>query len=132
MAGEGQDLMPDVPNLLEHGAFGFDEQLARAIRLRQPLVQGSHVSYDLFRPVLERTFRAQGFTGAALAGKTTTWIGVTSLLQNLGSFAGRPATGRTMRTEVFDVCRFENGVMVEHWAVPDQLGAMMQLGHIPS
>ncbi|MBZ5727470.1 MAG: MFS transporter [Acidobacteriia bacterium] len=45
-------------------------------------------SYDLFRPVLERTFRAQGFTGAALAGKTTTWIGITSLFQNLGCFLG--------------------------------------------
>lgn len=45
-------------------------------------------SYDLFRPVLEKTFRAQGLTGAALAGKTTTWIGMTSLLQNLGCFFG--------------------------------------------
>src|SRR5450432_1136664 len=45
-------------------------------------------SYDLFRPVLDRTFRAEGLTGAALAGKTTTWIGVTSLLQNLGAFFG--------------------------------------------
>jgi MFS family permease len=45
-------------------------------------------SYDLFRPVLERTFAAQGLTGAALAGKVTTWIGVTSLLQNLGAFFG--------------------------------------------
>ena len=45
-------------------------------------------SYDLFRPVLERTFRAQGLEGAALAGKVTTWIGVTSLLQNIGCFFG--------------------------------------------
>ena len=45
-------------------------------------------SYDLFRPVLERTFQAQGFAGEALAGKVTTWIGVTSLLQNLGCFFG--------------------------------------------
>src|SRR4051794_29376333 len=45
-------------------------------------------SYDLFRPVLERTFQAQGFTGKELAGKVTTWIGVTSLLQNLGCFFG--------------------------------------------
>src|SRR3954470_3787854 len=45
-------------------------------------------SYDLFRPVLERTFRAEGLVGAALAGKVTTWIGVTSLLQNLGCFFG--------------------------------------------
>jgi MFS family permease len=45
-------------------------------------------SYDLFRPVLERTFRAQGLTGAELAGKTTTWIGLTSMFQNLGCFLG--------------------------------------------
>src|SRR5215471_17750574 len=45
-------------------------------------------SYDLFRPVLENTFKAQGLAGAALAGKVTTWIGVTSLLQNTGCFFG--------------------------------------------
>ncbi len=45
-------------------------------------------SYDLFRPVLEHTFGAQGLSGAALRGKVTTWIGVTSLFQNLGAFCG--------------------------------------------
>jgi MFS family permease len=47
-----------------------------------------YFSYDLFRQVLERSFRAQGMTGAALAGKTTTWIGVTSMFQNAGGFLG--------------------------------------------
>src|SRR5437588_2014440 len=45
-------------------------------------------SYDLLRPVLERTFRAEGLTGAALNGKTSMWIGITSLVQNLGAFFG--------------------------------------------
>lgn len=45
-------------------------------------------SYDLFQPVLEKTFRAQGLSGAALAGKTTTWLGITSLFQNFGGFCG--------------------------------------------
>ncbi|HLH17431.1 MAG TPA: MFS transporter [Bryobacteraceae bacterium] len=45
-------------------------------------------SYDLLRPVLRQTFEAQGLSGAALAGKITTWIGITSLLQNLGGFFG--------------------------------------------
>ncbi len=45
-------------------------------------------SYDLFRPVLERTFAAEGLAGKALAGKVTTWIGMTSLLQNIGCFFG--------------------------------------------
>jgi MFS family permease len=45
-------------------------------------------SFDLLRPVLEKTFRAEGYSGAALAGRTTLWIGITSLLQNLGAFFG--------------------------------------------
>jgi len=45
-------------------------------------------SYDLLRPVLEKAFRAQGFNGPELAGKTTTWIGITSLMQNAGCFFG--------------------------------------------
>src|ERR1700687_2248752 len=49
---------------------------------------------------------------------------------NLGSFAGHPPTGRKAFTDVIDICRFEQGQMVEHWGVPDQLGMMMQLGHI--
>ncbi len=45
-------------------------------------------SYDLFRPVLTKTFAAQGLVGKALDGKVTTWIGLTSLFQNLGAFFG--------------------------------------------
>ena len=49
---------------------------------------------------------------------------------NLGSFAGHPPTGRKAFIDVIDVCRFENGKVVEHWGVPDQLGMMIQLGHV--
>jgi predicted ester cyclase len=49
---------------------------------------------------------------------------------NLGSFAGRPATGRVAFTDVIDVVRIQDGKIVEHWGVPDQLGMMLQLGHI--
>ena len=47
---------------------------------------------------------------------------------NTGPFFGHPATGRTAYVEVFDVGRFENGRMVAHWGVPDQLGMLLQLG----
>jgi predicted ester cyclase len=46
---------------------------------------------------------------------------------NLGSFAGHPPTGRRAFIDVFDVTRIENGRMVEHWGVPDQLGMMFAL-----
>ena len=49
---------------------------------------------------------------------------------NLGSFAGHPPTGIKAFTEVMDICRFDDGKIVEHWGVPDQLGMMLQLGHI--
>jgi predicted ester cyclase len=49
---------------------------------------------------------------------------------NLGSFAGHPPSGRKAFTDVIDVCRIEDGKIVEHWGVPDQLGMMMQLGYI--
>jgi MFS family permease len=45
-------------------------------------------SYDLLRTVLEPEFRAQGLSGAQLAGKITTWTSITSLVQNFGAFFG--------------------------------------------
>jgi predicted ester cyclase len=30
-----------------------------------------------------------------------------------------------------DVCRFENGKIVEHWGVPDRFHQMTQLGLLP-
>jgi predicted ester cyclase len=47
---------------------------------------------------------------------------------NMGPFMGNPPTGRKMRTDVIDIVRFQDGKIVEHWGVPDQLGVMLQLG----
>lgn len=49
---------------------------------------------------------------------------------NLGRFAGHAPTGRIGFTEVIDICRIEDGKIVERWGVPDQLGMMLQLGLI--
>ena len=47
---------------------------------------------------------------------------------NTGSVMGRPPTGKPFEIDVIDIARFENGKLVEHWGVPDQLGMMLQLG----
>jgi predicted ester cyclase len=47
---------------------------------------------------------------------------------NTGSFFGHPPTGKTAHIEVFDVVRFQDGRVVEHWGVPDQLGMLAALG----
>jgi predicted ester cyclase len=44
---------------------------------------------------------------------------------------GRPPTGRSFTITVIDVCRFENGKIVEHWGVPDRFHQMVQLGLLP-
>ncbi|HEX3508030.1 MAG TPA: ester cyclase [Candidatus Dormibacteraeota bacterium] len=49
---------------------------------------------------------------------------------NDGGFFGHPPTGRKAFIDVIDVCRFEDGKLVEHWGVPDQLGMLMALGHV--
>ncbi|HUP04034.1 MAG TPA: MFS transporter [Bryobacteraceae bacterium] len=62
-------------------------------------------SYDLLRAPLDAAFRARGYSGAELAGKITTWVGVASLLQNLGGFLGIQAftwlTHRLNRRKAF-------------------------------
>ncbi len=47
---------------------------------------------------------------------------------NTGSVMGFPPTGKSFEIDVMDVVRFEDGKMVEHWGVPDQLGLLIQLG----
>ncbi len=48
-----------------------------------------------------------------------------------GSHMGLPPTGRQIEIDVFDVCRFQDGQMVEHWGVPDRFTLIEQLGILP-
>jgi len=43
-------------------------------------------------------------------------------------FMGYPSTGNSFEITVVDICRFENGKIVEHWGVPDRFHMMKQLG----
>lgn len=45
-----------------------------------------------------------------------------------GMFMGHPPTGKAMDIDIFAVVRFDNGMIVEHWGVPDRLTAFHQLG----
>ena len=50
---------------------------------------------------------------------------------NTGSVMGNPPTGKVVEVDVIDILRFENGKLVEHWGIADQLGLMLQLGVVP-
>lgn len=40
-------------------------------------------------------------------------------------------SGTPITISVMDVCRFENGMMVEHWGIPDRFALLHQLGLLP-
>ncbi len=42
-----------------------------------------------------------------------------------------PRSGKPVEMNVVDVCRFEDGMMVEHWGVPDRFALIHQLGLLP-
>jgi steroid delta-isomerase-like uncharacterized protein len=56
------------------------------------------------------------------------WIRNVATGTHDGPFMGHPPTGRPMRIQVFDVLRVVDGRIVEHWGVPDRLGALLQIG----
>ncbi len=105
-----------APSALEHqrgGAGDGPEGVKRTIRILRSAFPDFTITIDEVAVVGDKLWARQRGGGT-----------------NLGSFAGRPPTGKKAFTDVIDVCRFEDGQMVEHWGVPDQLGMMIQLGHI--
>ena len=60
------------------------------------------------------------------------WARMTGRGTHTGEMMGRPPTGRQIEITVFDVCRFEDGRIVEHWGVPDRFHMLVQLGLIPA
>lgn len=62
-----------------------------------------------------------------VASGDTVWIRNRATGVDTGGVFGRPATGRPFEITVFDVLRFADGRLVEHWGVPDQLGLLIEL-----
>jgi len=48
-----------------------------------------------------------------------------------GAFGDMAATGRKIDIDVLDLFQFKDGVLVEHWALLDNLGMLKQLGALP-
>jgi steroid delta-isomerase-like uncharacterized protein len=59
------------------------------------------------------------------------WARITARGTHQAPFMGRPPTGKSFAITVIDICRFEEGQIVEHWGVADRLGLMGQLGLLP-
>lgn len=61
----------------------------------------------------------------------TVWARSTARGINTGKIMGTPPSGRPVEVSVFDVLRFADGRLVEHWGAADQLGLLLQVGALP-
>jgi len=59
------------------------------------------------------------------------WARMSARGTHTQEFMGRTPTGRIFEVAVVDICRFENGKIVEHWGVPDRFAMISQLGMLP-
>ena len=66
-----------------------------------------------------------------IASGDKTWARITARGTHQAPFMGRPPTSKSFTITVIDICRFENGQIVEHWGVADRLSLMGQLGLLP-
>ena len=104
------------PSILEHQNFGPDhaagaEGVKAVIRSLRGAFSDFHLSID----------------DLVVSGDTV-WLRMTGTGTNDGRFMGHAPTGRRIRIDVIDVVRVEDGLVAEHWGVPDRLGALFQLG----
>ena len=106
-----------APNFVEHQAG-----------IVPPTVEGVRRSIVYLRrafPDLKLTIEE------IIADGDKTWARITGRGTHQGPFMGLSPTGRSIVVTVMDVCRFENGQIIEHWGVADRLAVMAQLGGLP-
>jgi predicted ester cyclase len=51
--------------------------------------------------------------------------------RHVGEFLGKPPTGKEFSTKQIHIWRLEDGKVIEHWSVRDDLGQALQLGLLP-
>jgi predicted ester cyclase len=106
-----------APNFIEH-QDGFVPPNIKGVK-------GAIVSLRTPFPDLRLTVEEISASGDKV------WARINARGTQQAPFMGRPPTGKSFAITVIDICRFENGQIVEHWGVADRLGLMGQLGLVP-
>lgn len=105
-----------APDLAEHQDFGPNH--AAGADGVKAVVTSLRRAYSDFRLDIQHL---------AVDGELV-WLHLRGSGTNDGPFMGNAPTGRRMEIDVFDLIRVADDRMVEHWGVPDRLGALLQLG----
>jgi len=59
------------------------------------------------------------------------WARMTARGTHMGAYMGFAPTKKSFAITVMDVCRVEQGRIVEHWGVPDRFALLGELGMLP-
>jgi len=103
------------PDYIEH-QFG----LKPTIQGLQEDIESLHRSFPDFNLTIEDT-AAEG---------DMLWARMTARGTNTGGFMG-PPNGKSFIGSVIDIIRFKDGMIVDHWGVPDRFAIIAQLGLLP-
>jgi steroid delta-isomerase-like uncharacterized protein len=106
-----------APNFTEHQA-GIVPPTAEGVKRSIAAIRGAF-------PDMKLTVEEMVASGDKV------WARLTGRGMHRGPFVGIPPTGKSIVITVMDECRFENGQIVEHWGVADQLAVMAQIGALP-
>jgi predicted ester cyclase len=105
------------PDIVDHGPVpGQPPGLAGIVFW----MRGIHAGLSGLSGVVEDTVAE----GNRVAGRVT-WRGT-----HTGPFLGIPATGKAVTVAAMHILRFEEGLAVEWWGVPDVYGALTEMGAV--
>ena len=74
---------------------------------------------------------AEARTLVATNDGTQTFAIIRTTGTNTGPFLGVPPTGRKIALDIEESARWQDGKMVEHWGVADNVGLLTQMGFFP-
>jgi predicted ester cyclase len=119
----GNDAVVDevvAPDFVEH-QFGLEGSGPAAIAQLKDAVRGVH------RMIPDVQYTVED---VAVVGDTV-WVRLLARGTHCVRVMGQEPTGRPLALQVIDVARFRDGLMAEHWGVPDRFALMMQVGAFP-
>jgi predicted ester cyclase len=105
------------PDFVEH-QHGFNPPNAEGVKKS---IHALHYAFPDFSLTIEDIIMNADRVWGRMTGRGT----------QKRQFGPMPPTGRKFEITVIDIMRFSEGMLVEHWGVPDRLSLMEQLGMKP-
>jgi predicted ester cyclase len=132
------DLEAVVRHLVEDGIGGGDMSVIEQLvdpssvehqRGHEPGIAGTRrLSLELHRRMSNLVIRVED----SVVDGDRVWLRSRARGVSTGSFLGLPPSGAPIEIDVFDIARVQDGRIVEHWGVADQMGILLQLGFDPA